>query len=276
MHQEREALLPDDAYYGRGREEERLSQRAGKLELARTQEVILRYIQQPPASVLDIGGGAGVYALWLARLGYRVHLIDLVPLHVAQARHASQNQPDRPLASIQQGDARQLGFEDGCVDAVLMLGPLYHLPERSDRLHALVEACRVLKPSGLIFTAAISRFASLFDGLIRGFLADPEFAQIVGQDLTDGRHSNPSNHPDYFTTAYFHYPTEMKTELEEAGFRVLATLAAEGPAWLASNFDELWEDANRREHLLQLVRRVESEPAIIGVSSHLLCVGRKA
>ncbi len=276
MPPEPKTLLPDDAYYNQGGEEQRLSRGTGRLELARTREIILRYLPQPPASILDIGGAAGVYSLWLARLGYTVHLVDLMALHVRQAHDASQKQPDHPLASIQQGDARQLGIEDESVDAALMFGPLYHLTDCSDRLCALAEARRALKPSGLIFTAVISRFASLMDGLFRGFLADPDFADIVKSDLTDGRHFNPSNHPGYWTTAYFHYPTEIKAELEEAGFSVAATLAVEGPGWLSANFDETWADAERRERLLQFVRMVETEPALIGVSSHILCVGRKA
>jgi SAM-dependent methyltransferase len=168
-----------------------------------------------------------------------------------------------------------LAFEDNSVDAVLMFGPLYHLTEPAERLRALAEARRVLKPSGLIFTAVISRFASLLDGLVNDLLADPAFADIVENDLADGRHFNYSNHPNYWTTAYFHYPTEIKAELEEAGFQVSATLAAEGPGWLASAFEATWDDANRRERLLRFVRMVETEPAIIGVSAHILCVGRK-
>src|SRR5690242_14553694 len=93
-------------YYNRGREQERLMNANGKLELLRTQEILLRYLPKPPATILDVGGGAGVYALWLAREGYTVHLIDLMPLHVEQATAASAKQPEAPLASVRLGDAR--------------------------------------------------------------------------------------------------------------------------------------------------------------------------
>src|SRR5436190_432260 len=93
------------------------------------QELLERYLPPAPAVILDVGGGPGVYAYWLARRGYTVHLIDAVPLHVEEARLASSQQPDQPLASSAVGDARQLDWLDESVDAVLLLGPLYHLTE---------------------------------------------------------------------------------------------------------------------------------------------------
>ena len=77
------------------------------------------------------------------------------------------------------GDARDLPLADASFDAALVLGPLYHLTDRADRLRALAEVRRVVRPGGLIFVAAISRFASLFDGLARGFLFEPGFRDIV-------------------------------------------------------------------------------------------------
>ncbi len=68
--------------------------------------------------------------------------MDIVPLHVEQAKAAD---GEGTLASIRQGDARRLDFESHSMDAVLSLGPLYHLPERSDRIRALKETRRVLK-----------------------------------------------------------------------------------------------------------------------------------
>ena len=155
------------------------------------------------------------------------------------------------------------------------MGPLYHLTERNDRLQALREAHRVLKPGGCLFAAAISRFASLFDGLTRNLVDDAAFQPILDGDLRSGQHRNPTNRPDYFTTAFFHHPDELRGEVAEAGFREEALLAVEGPTWLLPNLAERMEDVAKRAHLLSLLRRVETEPSLIGASAHLLAVGRK-
>jgi ubiquinone/menaquinone biosynthesis C-methylase UbiE len=256
-------------------EQSRLSTGWFQLEYERTQELIRRRLRPAPAAVLDVGGGAGVYACWLAALGYIVHLIDPVPKHIDLARAASARQPKHPLASIKLGDARKLEQADNSVDAVLLLGPLYHLTERSDRLTALREAHRVLRPEGCVWVAAISRFASLLDSLTSGFFSDPEFAPILDQDLADGQHRNPTTNPVYFTDAFFHRPEELTGELGDAGFRLWEIVGVEGPGWLARDFERLWKDREQRDRLLDSIRRVEREPALLGASAHLLAIGRK-
>ncbi|HKG33142.1 MAG TPA: class I SAM-dependent methyltransferase, partial [Gemmatimonadales bacterium] len=77
------------AFYARGVERDRLLAGQGALELLRTQQLLERYLPPPPAVLADIGGGPGRYALWLAGRGYRVYLVDPVPLHIEQARTAS-------------------------------------------------------------------------------------------------------------------------------------------------------------------------------------------
>ena len=213
------------SYYERGLEQQRLLQGAGRVELARTRALIERFVAPPPAVVCDVGGGSGVYATWLARQGYIVHLVDAVPLHVEQARAASAAQPAHPLASIEVGDARRLALPDASVEAVLMLGPLYHLVERAERVQALHEAARLLRPGAVLLAAVITRFASTLYGLLTDKLAEPEFATIAQQDLQSGQHRNPTENPSYFTTAYFHHPDELKHEIEAAGLRHEATLA---------------------------------------------------
>src|SRR5581483_6724503 len=183
-------------HYASGYETDRLQQGAGQLDRERSRELVARFLPPAPATVLDIGGGPGGHACWLAARGYQVHLIDITPLHIELARQASARQPDAPLASALFGDARALSWADGTVDAVVLFGPLYHLTDRADRLGALREAHRVLRPGGVLLAAAISRFASTFDGLCRGFLKDPHFADIVRQDLTDGQHRNPTGKPE--------------------------------------------------------------------------------
>ena len=100
--------------------------------------------------------------------------MDVVPLHVEQAKAVDK---DGNLANICQGDARSLDFESDSMDAVLLLGPLYHLQERSDRIQALKETHRVLKKDGLAFCAVISRFAPLLDGLRQGCCPTPSFVK---------------------------------------------------------------------------------------------------
>jgi ubiquinone/menaquinone biosynthesis C-methylase UbiE len=270
-------MEPNDiqVYYNRSREQGRLTSGSGQLEFARTQEIILRYLPKPPVTIMDIGGGAGIHALWLAKVGYAVHLVDLMPLHIEQAMSASAAQPDQPLASARVGDARQLDFPDTSADVVLLLGPLYHLPERAERLAALREAYRVLKPAGLLFAATISRFASFLDGLARGTLADDYFAELVAQGLVDGQHRNPRQLPGYFSTAFFHHPAEIRAEVNEAGFHLETTLAVEGPVGFMPDFDKFWNDTTLRERLLQALRAVESDPAMLGATGHQITIGRK-
>jgi ubiquinone/menaquinone biosynthesis C-methylase UbiE len=247
-----------------------------QLEQERTRELILRRLPTAPATVIDAGGGAGVYACWLAALGYQVHLIDPVSKHVEQARAASDQQRDHPLVSAEVGDARHLPHADESVDAVLLLGPLYHLVQKEDRLACLCEASRVLRPGGLLWGAGISHFASLFDSLSNGFFSDPAFAPIVERDLEDGQHRNPTSNPLYFTDAYFHRPGELSRELLAAGFQVLEIVAIEGPGWIARDFDRLWNDPVHKERLLSAVRKVEREPSILGATSHIMAIGRKS
>jgi ubiquinone/menaquinone biosynthesis C-methylase UbiE len=201
-----------------------------RLEQARTRELILRHLPPVPARVIDVGGGAGAYACWLASLGYEVHLIDPVPRHVDQARAASEAQPQHPLASATLGDARKVEQADQSADALLMLGPLYHLTERSDRLLALREARRVTRTGAPIFVAAISRFSALLDSLSGGFFDQPEFAAILDRGLAEGQHRNPTDKLLYFTDAVFHRPDELLPRSRKADLSWLTYSPSKGPA----------------------------------------------
>jgi SAM-dependent methyltransferase len=262
------------AHYAIGYEKDRLHTGAGQLERARTEDILVRFLPSAPAVVVDVGGGPGGYAAWLASRGYDVDLLDIVPLHVDQAREAFDSLgPGKARAEV--GDARQLPFASESRDAALLLGPLYHLPSKEDRLRALREAWRVLRPGGRIAAAGISRFASLLDGFFRGFIADPAFVGIVEADLESGRHENVTDNPAYFTKAYFHHPRDLAVELEEAGFLDVEVLAVEGPFWCLPDFDGIWSDADHRERLLTFLRRIERDPSLTGASAHLLALARK-
>lgn len=261
-------------YYEATPEEPRLFKSSGILEFTRSKEIIMRYLAAPPLVVLDVGGGPGAYSCWLARQGYEVHLIDPVPRHLSRARSTSQEQPEYPIASVKQGDARRLDWPEESCDAVLLMGPLYHLTAADQRRKALLEARRVLRLDGVVIGVGINRFAGLFDGLVNGWIDDPEFGRILERDLEEGQHRNPTS-KDYFTAAYFHRPEELAAEVSGAGFTVLDVVAVQGPGWLATGLEKRMADPEARERLLALVRKLEREPSLIGVSQHFMVVGRK-
>jgi SAM-dependent methyltransferase len=261
-------------FYDRASEEARLQEGPFQLEEARTRELIERFSPPPPGTVLDVGGAAGAYALWLAKTGYSVHLVDAVPRLVAEALRRSAA-AERPLASCRVGDARSLDIPGDTADVVLLLGPLYHLIDPGDRARALREAFRVLKPGGWLFAAGISRWASALDGLARDLFQDPRFAQIVEQDLRDGQHRNPTDRLDYFTTAYFHRPEELGDEVRAAGLALNGVYGVEGPGWILSDVPERMADTNRRAALLRVARLLETEITVVGSSAHLLAVAQR-
>jgi len=262
------------AYYRHSAEEHRLEEGPFLLEALRTRELIKRHAPAPPATVLDVGGAAGAYALWLASAGYTVHLLDPAPNHVAAAQRQSALSSS-PLASCVIGDARNLPFSDECADVLLLLGPLYHLTSSADRARALSEAARVLKPGGVLLAAAISRYGSALDGLARELYDDPRFAAMVDQDLSDGQHRNATTRLDYFTTAYFHRPEDLRAEVSSAGFLLHGLYGIEGPAWILPDLAARLNDPRRKETVLRVARLLESEPTVLATSAHLLAVGRK-
>jgi ubiquinone/menaquinone biosynthesis C-methylase UbiE len=266
-------LIPKEVetHYLGTKESERLSGAHGELEQLRTLEILSRVLPPSPAVICDIGGAAGAYAFPLSERGYVVHLIDPIEFHLEQAR-ARSTSSGITLGSVTKGDARCLSTPSSTADAVLLLGPLYHLVERADRLVALREAHRILKPQGVLVAAAISRFASLIDGLARGFFRDAQFRKIVADDLATGQHRNPTNQTAYFTTAYFHRPEALAAEVREAGFADIQIFAVEGPVWSAAHLGEVWDDPVQRKSLMEFLSLIEREPSAHGASAHLLAV----
>jgi ubiquinone/menaquinone biosynthesis C-methylase UbiE len=252
-------------------EDARITRGYGQLELLRTQEIVRRHVPPGHLRVIDVGGGTGVHAAWLAKDGHRVQLFDVVPEHVEAARRLAATTPG---VSAALGDARALPVPDAAFDAALLLGPLYHLTARDERLAALREARRVVRPPGLVFAAAISRFASLFDGLARGSLFDADFRRIVQADLASGIHRNDSQRPGWFTTAFFHHPDELRDECAEADLDVVEVIGVEGLAGWLPQLADRWATPADREVILQAARAVESETSLMGLSAHLIAVAR--
>jgi hypothetical protein len=248
-------------YYDRGGEDTRLDE---SMELLRTKVLLRRYLPQG-AEVLDVGGASGVYATWLAAEGHRVKLVDPVPRHVETAR-------SKGIEAVI-GDARALDEPDGSRDAVLLLGPLYHLLDRAERVQALAEAGRVSRD--LVIAAVINRWSSMFEGMLRGLVDFPGFLPMLREDLDSGTRRGTQHHPYGFTTCYFHRPEEIAAEVADAGLTLVDLLPVEGMThWLPDIADRL-SDPDQRAVLLELLERTEREPQLLGATAHLLAVARK-
>ena len=268
-------------FYNNGAEIGRLERGLGKVEFLRTKEILARYVDTGKV-IYDIGGGIGMYAAWLAKNGNEVHLIELAENAVEYAK-ANMMQDCQFVAET--GDARHINRLDESADVVLLMGPLYHLRDRKDRMQTLRESLRVLKKGGLLVAAGISKFSSMTWALsvygekknenLVEFLDDPVFFNMIKGEMTTGDHIRPKEYSKFIAESYFTTAEEMKAEIAEAGFAVEKAIAVEGCIWFTPHREEKWEDETSRERLLDIVRMTESEPEMMGMSPHFLVVARK-
>lgn len=256
-----------EKYYSEGNEQERLS--SNRLEKDRTLQILKKLLPSAPATILDIGGAAGVYAFLLTEMGYQVHLIDPIALHIQQAKETAKNSKFE-LASYSVGDARQLEQKDDSVDVVLLLGPLYHLIEEEDRHKALQEAYRVLKPGGILFAAAITRFASFMDAMHKKVVALK--SRVIDQEFKTGVHEKIS---EGFSFAYLHHPNELKEEIQKNEFENVVIRAIEGPVWDKRTIETLVQDEEEWKKVFMFLEQIETEETILGASAHIMAVARK-
>jgi ubiquinone/menaquinone biosynthesis C-methylase UbiE len=222
-----------------------------------------RFLPPPPAAVLDVGGGTGVYAEWLATRGYRVRLVDLVEEHV---EHASRI----PGVEAEFGDARELALSDESQDAVLLLGPLYHLLERDARMLALREAKRVARPGAPVLAAAISRYATLMDIGSDGRLT-PDLEPFVRRLHATGEFGGGVLG---FLSCHFHTPEEFAGELAAAGLEDVEVFGIEGPAGPTLRALGMGDIETLLPAAVLAARIVECDPALIAASGHLLARSR--
>jgi SAM-dependent methyltransferase len=261
------------AHYTQGDERTRLGRPNGIIEFERTKDILGRYLPPAPAMIADIGGGPGRYTLWLAERGYRVYHRDLVELHVQQLLDDLARHP-RLAIDTAIGDARQLDRPDASVDAVLLLGPLYHLPRRRDRVQVLTEAKRIVRPGGRVFAAAISRWAARLDAIIAQKLYErmPEALEEL-LDLERTGWMKPL-FPGSFT-GYSHRPRQLHTEARDAGLQVLSVVGIESVAFLLTDLAERVAEPRALQVLLDSARALEAVPELLGVSPHLLTVAER-
>lgn len=234
----------------------------GDLVRLRTWELFARFL---PAggSVADVGGGTGTHAAHLVRAGHEVVLIDPVPRHVRVASAKG--------VTAVQGDARVLPLPDDSVDAVLMMGPLYHLLDPADRQAALGEARRVLRPGGTILAEIITRTAWMMEATYRGMLGDDEVWDEFDAIARTGVAKSSFQDGDF--PAYFHRPDELRDELTSAGLDAVQLASVEGFAHLLPELDRRMREEPGA--ILRVVRLTESDPSMLGAGQHVIGIAAK-
>jgi len=261
----------DNFYYATS-EESRLLLGLGPLEFERNKELIGRYLTKKNV-VIDVGGGPGIYSEWLAGLGHDVYLVEPVEKHIKQAIKRSK-QAKKPFRVIL-GEAQKLDLPDNFANLVILHGPLYHLQQSSQRVKAISEAKRVLKPGGIALGFAINHSASTIAALLNGFIHTPEIFEMCKEELLSGIHTPPQNMPGILPSAYFHHPDELKREFEEGGLTYLDTLAVEGLIWMDKNYFESRSDATKKANMMELMRITENDQSLLSLSPHMMIAGRK-
>lgn len=233
-----------------------------RVEGIRTRELITPHLVQRPMDVLDVGGGAGAYAGWLAGLGHRVHVVDPVPRHVAAAAAL-------PGVSAEVGDARALAAGDATYDLVLVLGPLYHLESRADRVQALCEAVRVARPGASVLAAAIGRY-NVVNEYVLNAAFDQRYQQLLGHLVDTGENLDDRGFP----MRRSHTWDELRDEALEAGLGEVEVYGVEGPAGWSLDLvrDELVEEAVAQA--VVAARMLQTDRRVIDLSPHLLVAGK--
>lgn len=241
-------------------EQERLSRsQAAQVEYLTTVRYLSRCLQ-PSSCVLDVGAGAGVYSLWLASAGHRVSAVELSPRNVEDFRARI---PAGMQIDLRQGNALDLSmYAESTFDAVLLLGPLYHLERREDQLRCMQEALRVLKPDGLLFSAFISNDMVI----MTEFSYRPRFFSEGSYDSTTFRVEN--------FPFVFHRPDDCRKLFSDCGVEITNEIAADGLSELMEDRINALDAAEFSTYLRYHFSCCE-RPELLGHSNHLLFIGKK-
>ena len=250
-----------------------------QLEFIVTMHYLGKYLPKS-GLILDAGGGPGRYTVELAKKGYDVILLDLSPkcLELAEKKIKEAGVEDR-VKKIVEGNVVDLSmFDDNTFDAVLCLGPLSHLIEEEDREKAANELVRVAKPKAYLFISVIGRYG-VFRTILQRYqynLVDPSHQELFEKGIHRKEWHKDLPSEKGFTDAYFFHPEELKQLFESKGVETVDMAACEGlSAHLQEETNKLYEDKEKWERWVEIILQTCNDPSIIGVSEHILYIGRK-
>ena len=227
---------------------------------------------KPGDSVLDIGGGPGRYSLYLADKGCDVTLFDLSPENVnfAAERAAQQGISIQTIA----GDAREADkLTCKKYDHVLLMGPMYHLLEESQRIKAVSAALNVLKPGGIVYVS----FISMSGGIIYYMKDAPEaLASTVPCEIEFKENfiAQKSYAGDAFTQAIFIEQSEILPFMTQFPLDKLHFFGQEG---IMSPCEKniMSQPKEIIEIWLDFCEKIWEREELLSWSEHLMYVGRK-
>jgi len=258
-----------EEYYDQNAQDEWDRLERHKIEFQVTLRALTEYLPAAPATLIDIGGGPGRYAITLAQRGYRVTLADLSNNSLELAKQKTAESGVSLDACIHANALDLSVFPAASFDAALLMGPLYHLHSLEERKSALRQARRLLKPGGLVFASVITRFAGFRDAAVHAYsyvLDDPADSERL---LATGINYDGKG----FTDAYFAHPDEVIPLGESAGFTTLRLMGCEG---VLAGHEEYVNSLTGLDHdfWLDINYRMAQEPSLLGASDHLLYIGR--
>lgn len=264
------------------KEKLRLSRSAySTIESEITKRFLSKYLK-PNSRVAEVGCGAGHYSIWLLK-NHKVHLVDLSSELLKLAdEEIKQNHLEGNVIGISKLDAKQLdGINDSSFDATLIMGPLYHLINEQDRIRCLSEAIRVTKKGGLIFAAVINRacpFLAMMHESPESLVVElSDDTEELDRIISSGQYENFAEDPNAFTDAFFADIGEIPLHFKNLGIDLIDSFACEGLAsYLYEKAEIIKKNEKAWKRFLDIIYENANRPELMGVSEHVVFIGRKA
>lgn len=255
-----------DSYYNNYDEDGRLLSRRGQVEYLTTMKYIREILTGiPDPIILEIGAGTGQYSVTLAKQGFKVTAIELVAhnLEILKAKV-----DDKDQITAMQGNALDLSvLPDNTYDLTMLLGPMYHLYTKEDKIQALSEAVRVTKSGGHILVAYCMNEPTI----IQYVFAGGNLQKVMDNNmLTDDWHCK-SEPKEVFELIRTEEIVELAKTVPVTRIKLVATDGATN--YLRSLIDSMDDMTFEKwiEYHLSICERQD----LIGASHHTLDILRK-